>query len=1600
MRRLVPPVSVRAALVRLAIGTVIAVGLALTTIQAQIPGRNVNMVSGTQFPTGDPFLQRQNEPSIAASTRNPLHLLAGANDYRTVDLPGLPDDVETGDAWLGLFKSTDGGDRWQSGLLSGFPQDSSCNPALNPNADPEKCGLFGYQAAADPVVRAGTNGLLYYAGLVFDRGDSPKSAVFVARFIDNNNRENGDPIAHIGTTIVAAEPGTFSALGTGKNKGQKFELPTNVHLDKPWLGVDIPRPGAATCTITTQGLEGPITQTVPAGMVYMAYSVFSGEGPTERSDIMFTRSADCGETWSTPITLSRKQDVFNQGATIAIDPNTGSVYVAWRRFSTVNSGDDTDALMVSRSLDLGKKFSAPGKGHKFKAKKVGKIAYKLGRLLEHRKPKKPHVVEQLTEEFDQATTPLNPQNPIGSLSFRTNAYPTLAFDGQSRLYMAWSERGFGAARPDPEDGDARIVISTTTNGVAFTAPKAISNTALPGHQIMPSMTFAGGKLLVVYYDLREDFSQVYGPHIDDGSAILATQGKRHTIDIRASMGTPGAVPVFHPSVQVSEYLMGYKGNDNVPSQLQYNPPNLPNFKLGTVPFMGDYIDVAPAPAFIKIGNGNWKFNTDAGNTPVYHAVWTDNRDVKKPKPGTTWADYTPVGITGPSLFDPSKQTETCDAGNEGMRNQNIYTSRITGGLVVGSPGNTKPLSLDLQRGFVVFARNATDVMLSFRMKILNQPVGGRASFSQNTGIPVLTQIDVTTPPRSMASRTVFVTSTDPQARVDVEVTQIEAPGGAEVPGGLKGSVGLNSDIENPGIESDIENSDIENNEVHNSDIENSDIENSDIENSDIENSDIENNLIRNSDIENSDIENSDIENSDIENSDIENSDIENSDIENGTLEDGGIITDVSWSVTNEGNTTSAYNVNMFLDQSTIPQGLNLQLVLRKIYKTPVGANCDLKEIARNVLISNVVNPVFLPFGSPLPDPNDPSEQNSTLWLNPGEIGLITLRSIDNDLTNNVLVDGVSIDPSLLPATPVVTQQAGNGGPQAPPDNTVVSPLAVSTFSLPDATAGSYYSQTLQTSGGTGTARSWSVVGGALPEGLGLDSETGLLAGTPSVYGTFPFTVQVADEDVPPDTDTQVLTLLVNPPPLEIVLPTEAARSARQGVGYALPLQATGGAPPFTWSLVEGGGTPPAGLSLIGGAITGIPTTPGPGTFTVRVEDSFGQVDTQEMCIKVNDQGGTAIVTETLQPDGGLTIEDLVNTLLGPSVTAMPGTLTVTGNYDGAGTFEGATAVLGFEQGIVLSSGAVSGAPGPNNDEARTTFLDSAGDAQLTALAGGRETMDATILEFDFVPSGSQISFRYVFGSDEYNEYSGSIYDDVFGFFITRVSGGDDVNPVVNCAVVPGTTSPVSINTINQFTNPGYFRNNVNQEPAINTQADGLTVVMACNADVIPNETYHMKLAIADASDPNYDSWVFIEGQSFTSVEVCNNGLDDDGDGSIDAADADCQVCAPVPPLAIDGVASLAAPSGVVGSLLSCEAAAGVSDETAGLVASLLDVEEGLVGRRSSGALHTFLRAAEVVMDRRDEAVGRNVVEQKVGRLTLPLEAPLELALRFHEFAQF
>ena len=977
------------ALGRFGAAVLLAFGAA-AMLHAQIPGRNVNMVSGESWPDGDPYLQRQNEPSLAASSRNPLHLLGGSNDYRTVDIPGLPGGGETGDAWLGLYKSLDGGQRWKSTLLPGYPQDTTAIGKASP--------IYGYQAAADPVVRPGTSGLFYYSGIVFDRTANGKSRVFVSRFIDNNNKEAGDPIHYLGTTPVASNAGTNGEF-----------------IDKPWIAVDVPRAGARTCSISTPGpKKQPIVQRIPAGNVYIAYTLITHSASGITGTIMFSRSTDCGVTWSDPIAISHPSDKVNQGAAVAVDPSTGMVYVSWRKFGL---GVENDAIIVARAQS-GARFNKPQALREFAS---GRSLGELIRLMvgsRRGKNPAPPVVEPATTvdstiaPFDQPTSPTY-------LGFRTNSYPTMAIDGGGRVYIAWSERNFRSQNASPYDSS---IVMSTGSGSAWTQAFGVDVHGNPGHQIMPSLAFAGGKLMLVYYDLREDVSRTFSPSVMDRTLPPGTL--RHTIDLRATQAEPAAVPVFAPSVQVSQYVFGSRPRSKVFEQLQFNPPNLPLFQLGEVPFIGDYIDIAPAPMFVQNADGVWQYNTAPSTSPVFHTAWTDNRNVRPPPDGD-WTRYTPPsGTRMSSTFDGSVVV-SCEPGRAGMRNQNVYTSRISAGLLAGSPGNAKPLSPDLPRGFVVFAQNMSSSTKSFRMTIQNQPVGGRASFSQLSTDAVITVADMLVPARSTVSRTVFATSTDSRARIEVDVQETATLGGEIVVNGLTSEIILNPDIANPDIANpdianpDIANPDIANTEVYNPDIANPDIANPDIANPDIANPDIANPdianvVVMNPDIANPDIANPDIANPDIANPDIANPDIANPDIANGSL------TDVTWTVTNEGNTTASYSIDL-LGQVNIPQGIKAQLILHKQYKTPVSDGCALKYETQTILVSNIINPQILNPDVANPDIANPDIANATLWLEPGGTGKITLRVLDPNPRDNIKFDPI-VDAAV---TPKVSAEAIN-----------------------------------------------------------------------------------------------------------------------------------------------------------------------------------------------------------------------------------------------------------------------------------------------------------------------------------------------------------------------------------------------------------------------------------------------------------------------------------------------------------------------------------------------------------------------------------------------
>jgi len=225
-----------------------------------------------------------------------------------------------------------------------------------------------------------------------------------------------------------------------------------------------------------------------------------------------------------------------------------------------------------------------------------------------------------------------------------------------------------------------------------------------------------------------------------------------------------------------------------------------------------------------------------------------------------------------------------------------------------------------------------------------------------------------------------------------------------------------------------------------------------------------------------------------------------------------------------------------------------------------------------------------------------------------------------------------------------------------------------------------------------------------------------------------------------------------------------------------------------------------------------------------------------------------------------------------------------------GIFNVLSSNLGLDSGIVLTSGNASddsigwtgfGTNSPAFELADTDYSNGGmlqnGDAQLDSLLapGGVTSLDACVLEFDFIPTGDTLQFRYVFGSEEYTSFSCDIYNDIFAFFLT----GPGYPQATNIALIPGTTIPVAVNsttdTLINFAfdpslctamGPGspfsqYYVDNLSGTTIV---YNGFTSVFTAMAPVQACSTYHIKLAIADAADGLLDSGVFLEAGSFTS----------------------------------------------------------------------------------------------------------------------------------------
>lgn len=223
----------------------------------------------------------------------------------------------------------------------------------------------------------------------------------------------------------------------------------------------------------------------------------------------------------------------------------------------------------------------------------------------------------------------------------------------------------------------------------------------------------------------------------------------------------------------------------------------------------------------------------------------------------------------------------------------------------------------------------------------------------------------------------------------------------------------------------------------------------------------------------------------------------------------------------------------------------------------------------------------------------------------------------------------------------------------------------------------------------------------------------------------------------------------------------------------------------------------------------------------------------------------------------------------------------------------------IDTGLVLSTGNVKDAIGPNEEHGKSGKNIESGVPFLAQLAGDLKTYDAAVLAFDFIPSADSFCFKYIFASEEYPEYVNRGVNDVFAFVLIDLENGKKQN----LATLNNGKTPICVDEINHRKNQEYFYLNSLWEPdnlqkwendsakgeiALMLEFDGFTTTLNAGAKVKPNRKYRLILAISDVGDDVYDTAIFLEANSFKTKEsnqIKNllNHLKQNSDGSFSGA---------------------------------------------------------------------------------------------------------------------
>lgn len=250
-----------------------------------------------------------------------------------------------------------------------------------------------------------------------------------------------------------------------------------------------------------------------------------------------------------------------------------------------------------------------------------------------------------------------------------------------------------------------------------------------------------------------------------------------------------------------------------------------------------------------------------------------------------------------------------------------------------------------------------------------------------------------------------------------------------------------------------------------------------------------------------------------------------------------------------------------------------------------------------------------------------------------------------------------------------------------------------------------------------------------------------------------------------------------------------------------------------------------------------------------------------------------LAAQTITVDTNYNAQQLAQDILvnNPCLTISNASITTTtaDTFQTTGFFTANPVNFPFTQGIILSTGNANSAVGPNSSLLSEGSTAWPGDNDLEAALNVGNSINATVLEFDFVSLSAAISFRYLLASEQYltNPSANQCnFTDGFAFLLKRNNSNE---PYQNLAVVPGTDIPVRVNTVRGSgtvcppANEQYFQGYNGSDSA--TNFNGQTVPLTAKANVIPGESYHIKLVIADQGNNLYDSAIFLEAGSFEAV---------------------------------------------------------------------------------------------------------------------------------------